>query len=73
MNDRTVIWQSAFDGTVQYDGPAVRDGARFPKVSLADFQKWADRDVTDELPAGEYVSWPLSRDAAQAAAKGAAS
>lgn len=69
VNDRTVIWKSAFDGSVQYDGPAVRNGAHYPKASLADFRKWAERDVTDELPVGEYALWPLPRIAAQAAAK----
>ena len=63
VNDRTVIWQSAFDGTVQYDGPGVRIGAYRPKVKLADFLKWAERDVTDELPEGEYATWPLPHSA----------
>lgn len=65
VNDRTVLYTSALAGKVQYDGPAVRNGARYPKVSLAEFLKWADRDVTDELPDGKYADWPVERAAAQ--------
>lgn len=64
-NDRTVIWIGVIEDAVQYDGPAVRDGARFPKVKHADFLRWADRDVTDELPDGKYADWPIERAAAQ--------
>ncbi|WP_322737125.1 hypothetical protein [Delftia tsuruhatensis] len=69
VNDRTVKWICRLDQVVQYDGPAVRIGAHFPKVKIADFLKWAERDVTDELPAGEYAAWPVPPIAAQAAAK----
>lgn len=55
INDRTVKWIGLEE--VQYDGPAVAFGRHFPKVSIQAFLKWADRDVTDELPAGEYASW----------------
>lgn len=49
VNDRTVIWQSAFDGTVQYDGPAVRDGARFPKV-MREHEDRCDHALEDVDP-----------------------
>lgn len=65
VNDRTVVWVGAIENTVQYDGPAVRDGARYPKVGHAEFLKWADRDVTDDLPDGKYAEWPIERAAAQ--------
>ena len=55
INDRTIKWIGTEE--VQYDGPAVAFGRHFPKVTIADFLKWAERDVTDELPAGEYASW----------------
>ncbi|MFY4008119.1 MULTISPECIES: hypothetical protein [Achromobacter] len=56
VNDRTVQWIGSV-GQVQYDGPAVRRGSRYPIVSRAAFEAWADRDVTDELPTGEYQDW----------------
>lgn len=55
INDRTIKWIGSEE--VQYDGPAVGFGRHYPKVSIEAFLKWADRDVTDELPAGEYASW----------------
>lgn len=63
VNDRTILYIGTY--TVQYDGPCVREGARYPTVDIADFQAWADRDVTDELPPGEYARWPLPRKARQ--------
>lgn len=38
---RVIIWISADGEKVQYDGPAVRWGQRFPVVSRAAFLKWA--------------------------------
>jgi len=57
VNDRTIIFIGL--DTVQYDGPAVADGRHYPKVTIEAFRKWAARDVTDELPAGEYAKWPI--------------
>lgn len=59
VNDRSVLWMDSFGSTVQYDGPAVRFGSKYPKVSREQFEAWAERDVTDELPPGEYAAWPL--------------
>lgn len=56
VNDRTLRWIGS--DTVQYDGPAVADGRHYPEVSKTAFLAWADRDVTDELPVGEYAKWP---------------
>jgi len=64
VNDRTVMWVGA--DTVQYDGPTVPFGRRYPKITKADFLKWADRDVTDELPQGEYATWPITAAAKEA-------
>lgn len=55
INDRTIKWIGFEE--VQYDGPSVKIGARYPKVSMEKFLSWADRDVTDELPEGEYAKW----------------
>lgn len=55
VNDRTIKYIGM--EFVQYDGPAVAEGRHFPKVSKEKFLAWADRDVTDELPPGEYQTW----------------
>jgi hypothetical protein len=59
-NDRTIKWLGQFE--LQYDGPAVANGRHYPRVSLEAFRKWAARDVTDELPEGEYAPWPIKKD-----------
>lgn len=61
INDRTLIYVGMYD--VQYDGPSVPFGRKYPKVSREAFLKWAGRDVTDELPPGEYAPWPLPKAA----------
>jgi len=55
-NDRTIKWVGVLE--VQYDGPAVAMGRHYPKVTIEAFRKWAARDVTDELPDGEYAPYP---------------
>lgn len=57
VNDRTVVWISNVLGELQYDGPAVGRGQRYPAVSIQDFTAWAAHDITDQLPAGEYQQW----------------
>lgn len=59
VNDRTVIWIGMNE--LQYDGPAVKNGSHYPRISLEKFRTWAERDVTDELPHGEYAEWPISK------------
>lgn len=61
INDRTIIWMSVGGSQIQYDGPAVGIGSNYPIVSREKFLAWADRDVTEELPQGEYASWPLKK------------
>ncbi len=59
VNDRTVKW---FSGShVQYDSPSVSFGRHYPTVTIEKFRAWADRDVTDELPPGEYAPWPIQK------------
>ncbi|MBQ0600774.1 hypothetical protein J7S78_13335 [Klebsiella oxytoca] len=59
VNDRTVLYIGL--DTVQYDGPAIKNGSKYPTVSKKIFLAWADRDVTDELPPGDYAKWPLPK------------
>lgn len=40
-NDRTIVWISDDGNLIQYDGTAVRHGARLPVVSRDAFLKWA--------------------------------
>lgn len=54
-NDRTVLHISARG--VQYDSPSVRIGRHRPRIPIAQFERWMDRDVTDELPQGKYQPW----------------
>ena len=61
-NDRTVIYIGVTE--VQYDGPAVATGRHYPRVTIEKFIEWAGHDVTDELPPGEYASWPPTRKVA---------
>lgn len=55
VNDRTIKWIGSEE--VQYDGPSVAIGRNYPRVSIEKFLKWADKDVTDTLPEGEYEKW----------------
>lgn len=55
VNDRTIKWIGCEE--VQYDGPSVAFGRHYPRVSIEKFLKWAERDVTDQLPEGDYEKW----------------
>ncbi|MGF6440733.1 hypothetical protein [Paraburkholderia youngii] len=56
VNDR-VILHINFLGAIQYDGPSVPRGRRYPTVSGETFEKWAGRQVKDELTEGEWATW----------------
>ena len=57
VNDRAIVYVGATQ--VQYDSPSVGFGRHYPWVSKEKFLAWADRDVTDDLPAGEFAEWPI--------------
>ena len=61
LNDRMIIWIGV--DTVQYDSPTVRQGRRYPTTTKKAFMKWAGRDVTTEMPAGEWRNAVLPNDA----------
>lgn len=46
-NDRTILWVD--ERNVQYDGPAVADGRRYPVVTREEFLKWASHEVTEDM------------------------
>jgi hypothetical protein len=57
VNDRTIVYINSEWKTLRYDGPGVPNGRHRPKVSFETFEKWASHDITDQLPAGEYMTW----------------
>lgn len=52
LNDRQIVWIGLTD--VQYDSPTVRVGSKYPTIPIEKFLKWAGRDVTAEMPKGEW-------------------
>lgn len=58
VNDRVVTWVAMNRTQVQYDGPAVKFGRHYPIIPMETFLKWADKDVTETLPEGEWMRWP---------------
>lgn len=57
INDRVILRIVPFMGTLQYDGPAVGFGRRYPSITIAAFEKWASREVSAELPKDEWQRW----------------
>lgn len=55
-DDRQIKWIGG--DQVQYDSPSVQNGRRYPTISRDKFLAWVDRDVTDELPDGEWADYP---------------
>lgn len=53
-NDRQVCWISKDRSRVQYDSPAVRNGGKFPAVSMDEFLAFVGSDVTDKMPEGDW-------------------
>ena len=45
-----VIW----DYKIQYDSPALKFGKKYPSITLTKFLKWAGKEITDEMPKGEW-------------------
>ena len=52
VNDRMILHIS--DTHVQYDSPAIAIGRHYPKIPIEKFLSWARRDVTSEMPKGEW-------------------
>ncbi len=54
INDRQIVFINATQTQLQYDSPSVRNGAKYPTVTIEQFLKWAKRDVTIEMPKGTW-------------------
>ncbi|QRE00464.1 hypothetical protein [Burkholderia phage BCSR52] len=58
INDRQIRWVSPLGTELQYDSPSVAPGRKYPRVSVEAFDRWAAREVTNELPEnGDWASW----------------
>lgn len=51
-NDRQIVWLGL--DQVQYDSPTVKRGRKYPRVTVEQFLKWADKDVTDLMPPNDW-------------------
>ena len=74
VNDRLIIWKSQDGSLVQYDGPAVRLGATYPKVTSDKFSEWAGEDVPHLYDKGDtdwetWKSYVLTKKINKAARK----
>lgn len=56
-NDRQIVYINWTERKVQYDSPTVAMGRRLPFTSFEKFEKWAGRDVTEEMPEGQWRPW----------------
>lgn len=54
LNDRAVRWIDSGRTLVQYDGPSVAQGRKYPVVTMEKFLSWARADVTDLCPKGRW-------------------
>ena len=54
VNDRQIRWISDDRLLVQYDSPTVKNGRNYPTITIEKFLKWVGRDVTTEMPEGNW-------------------
>jgi hypothetical protein len=60
-NDRWVLWVNEMRTSVQYDGPTVGLGRRYPTTTMEKFLKWADRRITADEHYGDDRLTPPHR------------
>lgn len=48
--------ETIWDYSIQYDSPSVKDGKNYPTISASKFIKWAEKNVTEIMPKGEWAS-----------------
>ena len=54
VDDRTITYVSSWSNAIGYTSPAFA-GTR--RILAQTFLKWASHDVTEQLPAGCYMTW----------------
>jgi len=47
-------YEHIWDYTVQYDSPTLKFGKKYPTIPLSKFLKWAGKEITSEMPPGEW-------------------
>lgn len=55
FDDRQVIWTNGY--YVQYDSPTIKFGQNYKKITVEEFLKWADEDITDIMPKDDWREW----------------
>ena len=46
--------ECVWEHTIQYDSPSVKDGKNYPAISASKFIKWAEKNITEIMPKGEW-------------------
>lgn len=56
-NDRMVLWVSTEGKRVQYDSDSIARNGKYPTIDREKWDAWADLDVTDGYPDGDWEVW----------------
>lgn len=48
--------ETVWEHMVQYDSPSVKHGKNYPTIPVSKFIKWAEKNVSDIMPKGEWAS-----------------
>lgn len=56
-DDRQILFIGA--EIVQYDSPTVKENRHYPRRSIDQFLRWARRDVTEDMPKGEWRRYEI--------------
>jgi len=56
-DDRLITWVSTMKDQIQYDGPTVRMGSKYPTISMKSFLRWANADVTEHIPKNDWQEY----------------
>lgn len=54
-NDRQILYVD--QNRVQYDSPSIGRGRHYPTINRADFEAWVGKDVTGQLPEGDWRAY----------------
>lgn len=56
-DDRQILFIGS--EVIQYDSPTVKENHHYPKSSIDQFLRWVGRDVTGEMPKGEWRRYEI--------------